>query len=69
MIRSTFPKRAMNLFITCIDLSKLLGGASQNIGDGQKVVITDEIMGVSQLLGHIPKIYTFGIDGLQKGEM
>jgi len=35
---------------TGIDLSKILKGGNQNIGKGQKVAITDEILGVSQLL-------------------
>jgi len=36
--------------ITGIDLSDILGG-NQNIGEGQKVAIADEIIGSSQLLG------------------
>jgi len=38
---------------TGVDLSKILG-EKQNIGGEQMVSITDEYMGISQLLGHVP---------------
>ena len=48
-----------------VDLSKILG-ADQNIGGRQRVVITDENMGISQLLGcgggdalTVPKVFAY----------
>jgi len=43
---------------TGVDLSKILGGANQNIGEGQKVVIIDESIDVSQLLGAYARVAT-----------
>jgi len=39
-----------------VDLSKILVGNqnNQNVGLGQKMSKPDEIIGVSQLLGHVP---------------
>jgi len=38
-------------------LSKILGGSKPNKIEGQVVAITDEYMGVSQLLGrHVPRL-------------
>ena len=41
---------------TGVDLSKILVGNqnNQNVGLGQKMSKPDEIIGVSQLLGHVP---------------
>ena len=41
---------------TGLNLPKKYGG-NQNIG-GQEVPVTDEIIGVSQLLGHVPGLPT-----------
>jgi len=48
-----------HLTLHCVNLSKILE-ASQNIGV-QKVAITDEYIGVSQLLGHVPvpQVYAY----------
>ena len=40
------------IVITGVDLSIILG-ANQNIGGGQRVEITDESIGATQLLGHV----------------
>jgi len=40
---------------TGVDLSTILGGQTEILGGGQKVVKSDKCMGVSQLLGgHVP---------------
>ena len=42
------------LLSTGVDLSITLGGWTTKASRGKEVAITDEIMGVYQLLGHVP---------------
>jgi len=44
----------MGFFGNGVDFSKILGRANQNVGE--RVVITDDSIGVSQLLGDVPRL-------------